>query len=119
MLRPLPHAALLRLSAGALLTAALAGCSFDKFDGRYVANVPPAGNCCPARVVMDVDGHKFTGTVEDCDSAVPLQGHEDKGGNGVIHVAGKDGTVHFTDINFTASLPTDRCKRPIVGNKGG
>jgi hypothetical protein len=113
------QAAILRLSAAALLAAPLGGCSFDKFDGRWVANVPPAGNCCPSRVVMDVDGHKFNGSVEDCDGATTMQGHVDAQGNAKLHLHGQDAAVHFGDVNFTTTLPNDRCQRPVLGNRGG
>lgn len=71
------------------------------------------------RVVMDVDTHKFTGSVEDCDGAVPMAGHVKDNGDALLHMHGQDTLLHFTDVNVTGTVPNDRCKRPIVGNRGG
>lgn len=97
----------------------LAGCGFDKFDGRWTANVPPAATCPPLRVVLDVDGHKITGTYEDSDGAGPLGGHIDASGSATLHSQGRSTTAHFTELNFQTTIPADRCKRPVAGNRGG
>jgi hypothetical protein len=102
-----------------VLAAPLGACSFDKYDGRWVANVAPTAKCCPMRVVMDVDTHKFTGSVEDCDGAQVLSGHVNGKGDATLHMHGQNAEVHFGDVNFTTSMPNDRCHRPIVGNRGG
>jgi hypothetical protein len=128
-LRAAPGAEFLRVfssgvAALAILAAPLGACStvglgFDKFDGRWVANVPPAGNCCPSRVVMDVEGHKFQGTVEDCDGVTALEGHVDDNGQGTLHMKGQQAPVKFSGVNFSTVVPLDRCRRTVMGNLGG
>lgn len=97
----------------------LGACGFDKYDGRWTANVPPAPNCCPMRVVLDVDGHKVTGSYEDCDGAAPLGGHVNGAGTATLHAQGRATQVQFTDVNFQTAIPADRCKRAVEGNRGG
>ena len=111
-------------AAVALLAASLGGCStvglgFDKYDGRWVANVPPSGNCCPSRVVMDVDGHKFQGSVEDCNGVTVLEGHVENDGQATLHMKGQSAPVKFSNVNFSTVVPLDRCHRMVMGNKGG
>lgn len=115
---------LCRAAAVAMLAAPLGACrtvglGFDTYDGRWVANVPPAGNCCPSRVVMDVDGHKFQGSVEDCDGVTGIEGHVEDGGQGTLHMQGQQAPVKFSGVNFTTVVPQDRCHRTVVGNRGG
>jgi hypothetical protein len=111
-------------AALALCTAPLCGCSmvgmgFDKYDGRWVANVPPSGNCCPSRVVLDVDGHGLTGSVEDCNGVTTVSGKVADDGQAALNGGGGHGSVQFSGVNFTASIPGDRCGRAVVGNRGG
>jgi len=118
--RLLPNAA----AALALLVSPLCGCSvvgmgFDKYDGRWVANVPPAGDCCPTHVVLDVDGHEIVGSVEDCNGVASLKGTVQDSGHATVDMSGKQGTVQFSGVNFTATVPNDRCGRAVVGNRGG
>jgi hypothetical protein len=84
-----------------------------------VADLPPAGNCCPTRVVMDVDGHKITGQTEDCHGVVQLGGKVDAQGAAHINVAEAKGTATFKGENVDAVLPGDSCHRRFVGNRGG
>ena len=113
--RFLPRAA----AGAALLAAPLAGCGFDTYDGRWVANVPPTADCCPSRVVMDIDGHEMQGSVEDCTGVTPMEGRVDKQGQATLHMQGKQSTATFTGVNFTTTIPNDRCHREAVGNRGG
>jgi hypothetical protein len=92
---------------------------FDKYDGRWVANVPPAGDCCPSRVVMDVDGHSLVGSVEDCTGVAGIKGKVQDSGQATLDMNGKSGSAQFNGVNFTASVPSDRCGRAVVGNRGG
>jgi hypothetical protein len=115
---------LCRCAAAAMVFAPLAGCrtvglGFDTFDGRWVANVPPSGNCCPSRVVMDVEGHKFDGSVEDCDGVTGLEGHVEDDGQAVLHMKGQSAPVKFSAVNFSTTVPLDRCHRAVMGNRGG
>ncbi len=119
-----PRQFLRSAAAVALLAASLGGCStvglgFDKYDGRWVANVPPSGNCCPSRVVMDVDGHKFQGSVEDCNGVTVLEGHVENDGQATLHMKGQSAPVKFSNVNFSTVVPLDRCHRTVMGNKGG
>ena len=107
------------LAAAALLAAPLCGCGFDKFDGRWVANVPPTGDCCPSRVIMDVDGHEMQGSVEDCNGVATMEGRVDGQGQATLHMHGQQAPVTFSGVNFTTTVPSDRCKRTVVGNRGG
>ncbi len=104
------------MSLGAL---PLSACGLDRFDGRWVADVPPAENCCPTRVVMDIDGHKISGQTEDCHGVLAIGGKVDARGAARITVAGAPGNATFTAENFDASLPGDACHRRAVGNRGG
>ena len=106
-------------AALALAAGPLAGCGFDRYDGRWVANVPPSANCCPSRVVMDVDGHKFQGAVENCDGVTAMEGHVDAQGQATAHMQGKTSAVTFSALNFSGPVPGDRCGRQMVGNRGG
>ena len=115
----LPIAFVARLTAACLLTAPLAACGFDKFDGRWVANVPPTAECCPSHVLVDVDGHKFSGSVDDCNGTQILEGHVDGQGQATLHTQGKTADVKFAGVNFTTTLPGDRCRRVVTGNRGG
>ncbi len=94
-------------------------CGFDRYDGRWVADVPPAQNCCPTRVVMDIDGHKISGQTEDCHGVLAVGGKVDGQGGAHITVAGVAGTATFNGENFDASLPGDACHRRVLGNRGG
>ncbi len=110
----------LRSVAGAaLLAAPLGGCGFDKYDGRWVANVPPAGTCCPSKVVLDVDGHEVQGTVSDCNGVSGMEGHVDGSGAATMHQHGQTSQVTFSGVNFTTTVPSDRCGRTVTGNRGG
>jgi hypothetical protein len=115
----------MRLTAYCLLAAVVAsplggcGISFDRYDGRWVANLPPAHDCCPTRVVMDIDGHKITGQSEDCHGVLAVGGKVDAQGTARITVAGAKGTANFSGENFDGALPGDVCGRHMVGNRGG
>jgi hypothetical protein len=103
----------------ALLAAPLAGCGFSTYNGRWVANVPPAGGCCPSRVVMDVDGHEVQGSVEDCNGVTSMEGRVNDQGQATLHMHGQTSQATFNGINFTGPVPNDRCGRTATGNLGG
>jgi len=97
----------------------LGACSFDRYDGRWVADVPPGRNCCPTRIVMDIDGHKVRGSAEDCHGVDQISGKIDAQGTARISLGGAPGNVSFAGENFQALVPGDACKRQMVGNRGG
>jgi hypothetical protein len=101
------------------LAAPLGGCGFEKYDGRWVADIGPTANCCPARIYMDVDGHKITGQSEDCHGIVLVGGKIDEHGVAHVNAGGAKGTIDFNAENFDSVLPGDVCKRRMVGNRGG
>lgn len=107
------------LLAVPFLLLPLAGCGFDRYDGRWVADVPPRANCCPVRVALDIDGHQVAGTAEDCNAVQPIRGKVSDQGSAALTVAGKPATAHFAGDNFETALPTDACGRKVVGNRGG
>ncbi len=108
-----------RTMLSALLAAPLGACGFDRYDGRWVADVGPGRDCCPTRIAMDIDGHKIKGVTEDCHGVLQVGGKIESDGTAHITVAGDKGTAHFAGESFDAVLPGDRCARHVIGNRGG
>ncbi len=92
---------------------------FDRYDGRWVADVAPRVGCGSLRVAIDVDGHQLSGSAESDQGVLQIKGRVDDHGTAAITEDGKPGRLRFAGENFTTRLPGDACGREVTGNRGG
>jgi hypothetical protein len=94
------------------------------YDGQWVADVPPAGNCPAAHMEIEVRSGVIRGTVTDSAGAFPVKGRINEDGSGamILHRAFNKnafaGVVRFSANQFDVDY--DPCgTRHAIGHRTG
>jgi hypothetical protein len=89
----------------------------SRYDGRWIANVPPQGRCPASRMTLDVRGSSIRGTVVSIFGSFPIMGSLTDRGVGTIQIVQMGGRISFSKNHFIADYFNTCGPRRAVGTR--
>lgn len=111
------------LAAGLAIAVALLASSAARagaFDGNWIGQIPPSGQCHAVAVMtITVSGNTLAGVVHNLANVRPFTGTVDADGNATFTVPQYhySGTIKFTADHFDANWNSGNCQRHSLGDR--
>ena len=103
-----------------LTTLASGAARAGAFDGNWIGQIPPSGQCHAVAVMrITVSGNTLAGVVHNLANVRPFTGTVDADGNATFTVPEfhYSGTIKFTADHFDANWNSGNCQRHSLGDR--